>query len=274
MFKKTLIAAGTVLLLLTVVFGRAVPEYLETSLGWVQDSVRNQVPVEFEIERARKMIADLGPEVRNNMHLIAKEEIEVERIAKKIETLETRQLKGKASLQRIQQELDSGREDIRFGSTIYTSTEAKQLAKTRFDRFKTDDQTLRNLRQVLAARERALDAARKQLEGMMAAKQQLLAEVASLEARQKMNEVAQTTSDFSFDDSHLARTRELIQEIETRIQIEERIAAADLDYTDDVLLMDEHDQTEEDIADDIASYFADELPNSGALAEVSLKEEL
>ena len=177
-------------------------------------------------------------------------------------------------MQRIQQELDSGREDIRFGSTLYTSAEAKQLAKTRFDRFKTDDQTLRNLRQVLAARERALDAARKQLEGMMAAKQQLLAEVASLEARQKMNEVAQTTSDFSFDDSHLARTRELIQEIETRIQIEERIAAADLDYTDDVLLMDETDQAEEDIADDIASYFADELPNAGALAEVSLQEEL
>jgi hypothetical protein len=208
------------------------------------------------------------------MHLIAKEEIEVERLTKKIETLEGRQAKGKISLQRIQTELDSGRSNIRFGSTLYTSAEAKELAKTRFGRYKTDDQTLHSLRRVLAARQRGLEAARKKLDGMMAAKQQLLAEVASLEARQKMNEVAQTSTDFSFDDSHLARTRELIRDIETRIQVEERLVAADLDVTDDILLMDEEQSDQEDVAGEIASYFSDDYPVSEALAEVSLDGEL
>lgn len=268
MIKKTIIGAGAGLLLLTLMFGKDALSYMGTSIGWIHDTVRLQVPVQFELERARKMIADLAPEVRSNMHLIAKEEIEIERLDERIAKLEARQAKGEISLKRIQDELDSGSDTIRFGSTQYTSAEAKELASTRFQRYKTDDLTLHHLRRVLAARTRGLDAARKKLDGMIAAKQQLLAEVASLEARQKMNEVAQTTSDFSFDDSHLARTRELIRDIETRIQVDERLVDVERNYTDDILL-DEGPTDADDIADEIAEYFHSN-PTAESLAELTL----
>ena len=270
MLKKSIVAAGCGLLLLTLLFGRDVTSYIGTSIGWVHDSVRQQVPVQFELERARKMIADLGPEVRNNMHLIAKEEIEVERLAEQIAKLETKQSRGKASLKRMSEELSSGSSKVRFGSTMYTSVEAKRLAKTRFERFKTDDATLHNLRRVLQARQQGLEAARKKLDGMMAAKQQLLAEVAGLEARQKMNEVAQTTNDFSFDDSHLARTRELIRDIETRIQVEERLVDAEFNFTDEILL-DEETTDSEEIASEIAEYLRS-VPAPESFAEVTFDE--
>lgn len=268
MIKKTLFAASAGLLLLTLMFGRDVVSYIGTSIGWIHETVRLQVPVEFELDRARKMIADLAPEVRSNMHLIAKEEIEVEHLTERIAKLEARQAKGEISLKRIQQELDTGSQNIRFGSTAYTATQAQELASARFQRYKTDDSTLHHLRRVLSARKRGLEAARKKLDGMIAAKQQLWAEVASLEARQKMNEVAQTTSDFSFNDSHLARTRELIRDIETRIQVDERLVDAELNSTDDILF-DEESSDSSDVAHEIANYF-NAIPAAESLAEVTV----
>ena len=42
------------------------------------------MPIEFQIERARDMIKDLVPEIRKNMHVIAKEEVEVKRLDEQI----------------------------------------------------------------------------------------------------------------------------------------------------------------------------------------------
>ena len=264
MFRKMIFAAGAGLLLLGMTFGRDAASYLGTSIGWVHDAVRDQVPVDFELKRARQMINDLTPEVRENMHAIAREEIEVEQLAEEIDQLRLRQEKGELALRSIRSELETGSPQVQLGTTLYTSAEARELARARFDRFKTDADTLRSLQRVLAAREAGLKAARKKLDATMAAKQQLLAEVASLEARQRMNEVAQVNQDFSLDESHLARTRALIRQLETRVQVEERLTEAELNLTDELVLG--GDSTSEDITDEIAGYFGDS-PETETLAE-------
>ena len=60
--------------------------------------------------------------------------------------------------------------------------------------------TLGKLTQVLAARDRGLDAGREKLKAMQAAKSQLEVDVANMEARLEMVKVAQSTSEFNFDD--------------------------------------------------------------------------
>ena len=57
------------------------------------------------------------------------------------------------------------------------------------------------------ARQRNLDAARQKLATMMSAQRQLLVEVENLEAKLKLVEVAQASSDLHLDDSQLARRR-------------------------------------------------------------------
>ncbi len=63
MLKKGLVAGGGLALLLGLFLGRDVFSYVKTSFGWVKDSVKDSVPVQFELERARKMIQDLDPEI-------------------------------------------------------------------------------------------------------------------------------------------------------------------------------------------------------------------
>ena len=64
--------------------GRDAFSYVRTAPGYATDAVQEAVPVEFQVDRARRMVEDLVPEVRKNMHVIAKEEIEVERLDEQI----------------------------------------------------------------------------------------------------------------------------------------------------------------------------------------------
>lgn len=250
--------AGAVGLVLILLFGRDVASYITTSADQVSGSIRSQIPVEFEIERARKMIADLTPEIRDNMVAIAREEIEVERLDEQIEDLETRLQDEKATLSYLKEGLESGRNELKVGTTLYTNREATNLAETRFTRFRTQHTTLKNLQRTKKARCKGLNAAGKKLDELIAAKEQLSAEVANLEARQKMNDVARMANDQSqFDDGRLARTRQLIREIETRVRVEERLTATELHFMEEVVPVVEGNQASQDITARIADYFTE-----------------
>ena len=80
MVKKVILLGSAALVLVGLLFGREGFSHVKTSLGWVRQSVRESVPVEFEISRARQMIKDLDPEIHRNMHLIAKEEVDVKNL--------------------------------------------------------------------------------------------------------------------------------------------------------------------------------------------------
>ena len=53
MIKKVIIVAGVVLLVVILLFGTRAVSYVRTSAGYVKESVRDAVPIEFEIKRAR-----------------------------------------------------------------------------------------------------------------------------------------------------------------------------------------------------------------------------
>ena len=93
MIKKAVILGGVALAAL-VFFGSSAKSYFRTFAGGVSESVENSVPVEFQLQRARTMIKDLTPEVRKNMHTIAKEEVELQRLDEQITGAENRPGQG------------------------------------------------------------------------------------------------------------------------------------------------------------------------------------
>ena len=82
MIKKSLIAALSVVLVSGVLFGSNAVSYVKTACSRVSSAAEDSVPVEFQIDRARQMVKDLAPEIRHSMHVIAKEEIEVDNLSR------------------------------------------------------------------------------------------------------------------------------------------------------------------------------------------------
>jgi hypothetical protein len=253
MIRKSLITAAGVSLLAVLFFGRDAFSYVSTSFGWMKDSVKSSVPVEFEIERARRMVKNLVPDIRKNMHVIAQEEVEIERLDKEIAKTETVMAREKAEILKLKEDLAAKQPTYQYGGRIFTVSHVKLDLANRFERYKTHDATLASLRDIQKARRAGLDAARQKLENMLAAKRQLEVDVEQLEAQYKMVEVAQTLSEHNIDDSQLGRVKELIGDIRTRLKVAERLASTPI--VDGEISV-AADAEVEDIVEHVTEYFS------------------
>jgi Skp family chaperone for outer membrane proteins len=254
MIKKTLFVGAAVLLLSLLFFGRGAVSYVTTAVDRVQDQVKSNVPVKFEIERARNMIKDLDPEIARNMHLIAREEVEIAKLQRELEQNEKQLAKSQDNILRLKGDLESGNSQFVYAGRSYTAFEVKTDLANRFAHHKTAEATVDQLDKILRARQTGLKAAQDKLESMMAAKRQLAVEIENLEARLKMVEVAQTTSQFNFDDSQLARTRDLINEISTRLDVTEKMMSQQVELSDQIPL-DEEEADTENVLDAVTKHF-------------------
>ncbi len=252
MVKKGIVIGAAVLVLLGLLFGREGLSHVKTSLGMARQAVRDAVPVEFELGRARQMIKDLDPEIHRNMHVIAKEEVEVAHLRDQLAVAEKNLVKNKADIERLTADLSRGDSNFVYAGKSYTDKQVETDLSRRFEQYKVKEATLGKLTQVLAARERGLVAGREKLKAMQAAKGQLEVDVANLDARLEMVKVAQATSEFNFDDSALSRTKDLVSGISARIDVAEKLVNAESAYPGEIDL-DEPETT--NITEQVTRYF-------------------
>jgi uncharacterized coiled-coil protein SlyX len=257
MVKKGILVGSAVLVLLGLLFGRDGYSYVKTAVNEVRHGVRDAVPnmlgMEFEIRRAQDMIKGLDPEIHRNMHLIAREEVEVKHLRDQLATAEAQLAKNRADIERLTGDLKRGNSTFVYAGRSYSSKQVENDLARRFEQYKVKEATLDKLAQVLAARERGLEAGREKLKAMQAAKSQLEIDVANLEARLEMVRVAQSTSEFNFDDSRLSRTKELVRDISTRIDVAEKLVNAETTHPGLIQLDDE--KAHVDITEQITAYF-------------------
>jgi len=265
MCKKIFVAGIGSAIVLGLLFGTNASSYVKTAAARVQDGVKSNVPVEFELERARKMIQDLTPEIRRNMHLIAKEEVEVEKLESRVDDVQEKLVDSKQDILRLKNDLEEDATYYTYAGHEYTRSTVQTDLANRFERFKTQDATRVKLESILRARQQGLEAARAKLDGMLSARRQLEVDVENLEARQKMVEVAQTSSNFNFDNSHLSRTKHLIDEIRTRVEVAERMVDAEGDFAVEIQLEDE--AKSKDITGEVATYFGLDAQSDIELAD-------
>jgi len=254
MVKKTLFLGAAVLLLAGLFCGRGAWSYVTTAMDRVHHQVKSNVPVKFEIDRARGMIKELGPEIERNMHLIAREEVEIAKLERDLEQNEKQLSKSQDEILRLKGDLESGNSQFVYAGRSYSAGEVKTDLANRFAHHRTAEATVDQLQKILRVRQNGLKAARDKLEGMLAAKRQLTVEIENLEARLKMVEVAQTTSQFNFDDSQLARTRDLINEISTRLDVTEKMMSQQVELSDRIPL-EEDDADAENVVDAVTKHF-------------------
>jgi hypothetical protein len=252
MIKKAVFVVAGLGITTLVLFGRDAASYVSTTYHKLTDSVQESVPIEFQIDRAREMVRDLEPEIRNSMHVIAKEEVALEQLNQQIDVNQEKADKDKRDILRLQADLGQGKELYRYASRSYSSDEVKQDLSRRFNRFKVADDTLGSMKQMRDAREKNLEAAQQKLAAMVNARRKLEVDLQNLEAKRKLVEVAQASSEYVFDDSQLARCKELITDIRTRLDVAAKLANADVNIEVEIPL---DEATPSDITDQVAEYF-------------------
>lgn len=269
MLRKLVFGVGAVTVLSGLSLLTPLGSYARTATTWLSQSASDAVPLEWEIKRARQMIGDLQPEIANNAKQIAREKIELARLQRQAKECGEQLAKTQNDIQRLSSDLKSGDAKYTYASKTYTSSQVRGDLANRFDRFKTRRETHEKLQQMVAAREASLYAAGQRMDTMLAAKGQLEVEIENLQARVGSLRLAQTASPLNLDDSHLSRTRELLDDIATRIDVEEEVATANTYQAGEINL---DEPSSEDLLDAISTYLNQtEQADSSTLAAIVLE---
>ena len=136
MVKKIALGTLAVAAVGTFVFGRDAFSYLSTGADNVRTAVRSGVPVEFEIERARKEVENLTPEIRKSLHIIAEQEVEVQNLKAAITRQEGKLGEQEESIHTLSSDLKSGRDTFKYASRSFDRNAVQKDLADRFNRFK------------------------------------------------------------------------------------------------------------------------------------------
>lgn len=254
MLKKTLFLVAAVALLSALVYGRDAYSLAATAIDDVQDAAREMIPIETRIKQARRAIKDLESPIEDAMETIAREEVQVAKLEKQLRKTETQLTKDKDYIFRLKKALSSQSGNIILAGNTYSPKEVKASLTREFEHYKSFEVKSKQLGKILDARNARLVAAREKLEAMKAAQRQLRVDVENLEARLKMVEVAETTSELNIDDSQLSRTRELLDDIGTRLDVAEGMLKTRTHHVERIPLDD--DTESEDIVEKVTSHFS------------------
>lgn len=273
MLKKTIIGASVVALAGMACLGRDTWSYCYTSFRTVRQAVKSEVPIEFEVQRARDLVAQVDGEIRKCLHVIAEEEVNLDHLRKEIDTQVTQHARQKEQILVQRQDLRSNKTAYTYGGRIYTVSEVEQDLADRFERYQSVDETLKSRRQVLNARESSLGAARRKLDSMLDSKEQLLLQVENLEARYRTLQAAQVASNISLDDSHIARTRQLIAELSKQVEVKQKLVDG-VGNTTGLIPVDLPTEVKPGITAQIDSYFGGSVEEKPVVAEGEQKTDV
>jgi len=254
LFKKAFLAAGAVLIVSTLVFGRDAISYMRTACASTRQAIKGEVPIEFELQRARDMVANLVPDIRKCMHVIAEEEVGLEHLSRELAQHDSKLSQQKQEILAMRSDLNQEQSTYRYAGRTYTSQDVRRDLAQRFERYKTAEATVASKQQILAAREKSVVAAREKLQGMLSAKRDLEVQIENLDARLRTLQAAQTAHSVQIDDSQLARAKKLIGDLNKQLDVAQRLLDSEGEFTG-VIPIDTAADIPEDLSRQIDDYF-------------------
>ncbi len=259
MFKKLIVGGLLVAGLGTFVFGRNALSYIKTCGKEIRQTVKNQMPIEFEVKHAEQLVEDLVPEIRHAMHVIAEQQVELETLEKAVTNREKGIVKQKEAILALREKLEGDGTKYVIAGRSYSEQQVEKDLATRFRRFKLAEETLQREQEILQARQSSLQANEEHLATLISTKKDLEAQLAQLDARMRAIQAAEAASDVQhLDDSALNRAKSLISELNTQLDIKERLLDTNTQITGSIPVEREL-EPQVNVTEEIDTYFKKEL---------------
>jgi hypothetical protein len=219
-----MLAAGTALAG-GLLFGRDAVSYIRSSAREVRGIVKDNVPIEFQLRRARDLVSDIIPEMQANVRIIAQQEVDIESLKADIDQSRKQLADERTRVGKIRDALLTQKASYSFGDFVYTHDQLKEDLAHRFDNLKEAEVVLSGKERLLENRQKSLTAATQALDRTRSQKALLEQQIASLEGQNQLVKAASIGTDFHIDNSKLAQSEKLIAEIKQQLDVAERVLA-------------------------------------------------
>ncbi len=233
-------------------FGTDVVSYVRSSAKSVQTVVKDSVPIEFELKRARDLLDEIIPEMRANVRLIAQEEVEVAALKVDITKNSESMKEEEVRIAKLRDALSEPKTQYCFAGREYPRSYVKEDLANRFERFKESEAIVVSKQKLLVTRENSLHAAMQMLEQTRGRKRMLQDKIESLASQHRLIKAASVGSGIQVDNSKLAQTEKLISEIKKRLDVAERVLAHESQFVQAIPV---DAVPEEDLLTQVDDYF-------------------
>ena len=267
MLKKILFLGGGLGLTGFLLFGTAAFHHVEHGVSWMRGKVKDSVPIEYELERARDLIEKTDPQMRQCKRVIATKQVEIKYLRDEITQLDSRLTRDKSNLRRKAELLsDTRKVAFRVNRGQVSRSAYERDAAALLKRVKTADQVLGSKAQRLQALENSLYAAKVRLEKIKVQREALTAQVAQIEAKMQEAEAKQAMAlDLDVDDSALHQAQSVLSDLNKRLDVELEIIEMEKPLLDDFAV--EEEMGDEGLSDRISAYLDDALETEETLVD-------
>jgi chromosome segregation ATPase len=221
------LVTGGALLTGGLIFGNELASYVRSSAHSVRTAVRDNIPMDFEIHRARDLLDEIGPEMHQNVRAIAEQEVEVVTLQRDIGESKLAIGDERTRVSKLRDAVAGGQTSFTFGDMSFSHSQMAQELSRRFMHLKEAEVAIASKQQLLENRQKSLIAAQDALENAKSQKAMLEAQVEGLEAQYKLvqAESQSAPTPVQFDHSKLAQAKQAIGDIRKQLDVAERVLA-------------------------------------------------
>jgi chromosome segregation ATPase len=234
--------------------------YVFSGGKYVKEAMADSVPIEFELRRARDMIDELIPEMHANIRLIAKEEVEIESLEMELVAAASRTDEHRAKLASLRNALRTEQVRYLIAGRNFSRVQLQQSLSRRLEQCQNAEDILAGKERLLENRRTSLDAAHRSLAETQRAKEELTAQVATLESQFRLVQASSMGTDFELKATKLAGARRLLKTIKKRLDVAQRVLEKEQHFVD-FMPAETAAEPDKDLLDQVDSYLNTSGPN-------------
>jgi chromosome segregation ATPase len=191
-------------------------------MAWhkAQQRASEAVPPELKLERLKDELAHLSPDMNKYRSAMASEQVEVEKLTRKIHLAKESIAKQEDAIHSVKAKLDDGNVFVtEYGKELKKEEVERQLA-SQWETLKAAKAAVKSQEETLKIRQDNLELSKQKLAQLKSKKEAMEAKVAQLEGELRKVRLAQTKADVRIDDPQLDRIEKLFDEVSTQIEKE------------------------------------------------------
>ena len=211
-------------------FGSDLASYVGSSFHSVSLAVKENIPVEFQIRRARDLLDATGPELQKNIRLIAEEEVDIASLRGDITQANQSLAAEKVRLQMLRDDLATNQSDFTIGDFSYTRPQLIEELAQRFTSYKEATSAVQQKQQLLENRQKALAAANQAMQIASDQRAGLQSEIDGLEAHYRLIQATAVGTDVQVDNTKLAQAEKVVSDVRRQLSISETMLAEEAKF--------------------------------------------
>jgi len=221
MCKKFVLAALAIFVGTTIIRHTGFGSLVQVWWRDARHAIERQVPPEVQIKQLDVEVGKIDRDIKQNLTRLAAQEVDYQALDANIVALRESQANLRTDIEVMTKGLEDKTERITFKGRNYRIGNLTRKLDTTVATYEAMKSELKSKEKLLETKKQALEAAHARIGEMRDQKEKLRVTVGQLEARLQLARLNATRTNVDLDDSQVTRCKQLADEINKRLAMEE-----------------------------------------------------